>query len=620
MAWHYLPKNHSIAIPRRIVFLDTETIKEPIDGHPRQFNNYLRCGYATSVRIEKGEPTRRHHCHFDDAAIFWQWFATIIGRNHTTWLVAHRASYDCGVIGLWNKIDTGQFKLDSPRGKRTANRSDDTANGVSTGLCVLDDPPFILGLSNSAGERFAIVDTLNWFRCPLAEMGTACGLPKLPMPDESGTANDWRIYNERDVEILEKSFLGLINFVKTNDLGMFRYTAPGQAMAAYRHKYMATPIVLHDEADVKRLERKAYFGGETRCFWSGKIERKLFQVDVNSLYPFVMYNGVFPCCLRSWNKSGQQSITQPWPELERCIATVELDTEREYPIRDNVNQISYCKGRFVTSLAGPELRFAAAHNDIVRYIDWSYYSLAPIFRQYVSELFALRQAYQEQRNPLYATLCKLLLNSLYGKFGQKTPKWEQCPGKIPLERWAKWLEIDATTGQRTTYRSMGDYVFRECEPTEHPQSFPAIAAYVTSYGRQYMRFLRKMIGDAHVYYQATDSLIVDQEGLLTLACEGYINDTEMGKLKIEAEGNQAEFRGINNYTIGSKVIRSGVRRNASPIDKGRWYQELFEKAEQQIGRKPIEAVRSWQTIFTERNGVYRGYVTSSQRIESLKLS
>lgn len=617
MVWRNIQRNHSASIPRRIVFLDTETIKEPIDGHKLRFNNYLRLGVAISCRLEKQKQTRRHVFHFDESDRFWEWMEYVTGPQYTTWLVCHKSSFDMGVVGLWRELDEGRIILDSPREKRPILNENECDARSRRALCVFEDPPFILGLQMKNGGRIVVVDTLNWFRCPLAELGDSMGLAKLEMPSAVAAATDWKAYCLRDVEIVERSFLTLVDFVQSNDFGMFRYTAPSQAMAIYRHKYMTHNVNMNDDWNAKPLERKAYYGGDTRCFWIGKIHERIYQLDVNGLYPFIMQQCSFPCRLLSKNESGQQILVKPWPEVNRCIATVEIKSDvREYPYKDEIGTC-YCTGNFITSLCGPELEFAYQAGDIVRFIDWAYYKTVPLFAGYVAAIHELRCQYRETHNRPFEMLCKLLLNSLYGKFGQRSYRWEHRPDMIAVDRWSRWLEVNAKTRHADTCLSIGNEVFKSSEPEEHANSFPGIAAFVTSNARQYMRYIRSVIGMEHCYYQATDSLIIDSEGLLTAACEGLVHENELGKMKIVAEGKDGEIRGINWYRIGKKEIHSGLRSTAKPLGESHWYQELFENAESQIARKPTNTIQSWETIFTARQNYRRGYVTGSQRVRPL---
>lgn len=601
MVWRNLKPNHSGAIPRRIVFLDTETIKEPKHDSPNFYNHYLRCGVAISVRLEGGKVTRRNVCKFSSNYVFWQWFRECLAPRETTWLVAHRAAFDWQIIGGWEEFGKGKIVLDAPRSKRPVMDGNADNIKLQRGICVLDDPPFIVGLRTANDERFVVVDTLNYFRQPLKKIGHDIGLEKLQMPDSNAPYADWLEYCQRDCEIVERAFVSLANFTKENNHGMFRYTAPAQAMACYRHKHMNHKVVLHDELDVKRVERSAYYGGALRVFYRGKAMNRVWQVDVNSLYPYVMQQGKFPSKLRQSDLSGQDSVLPPSHDLSEHIAEVTIDTKSgEYPLRGKHGTM-YCNGRFRTTLCGPELVRAYRSNDIICFHKWASYRCEPLFVDYVNDLYSLRQRYKAAGNETYAGLCKLMLNSLYGKFGQRSFKWVHRPDLIAPKEWFRWLEKNTVTGNVELFRSIGEQVFHSPEPAESPESFPAIPAFVCAMGREYMRSLIGIAGKEFVYYQATDSLVVSEQGYWNLLQSGLMNNDELGKLRLIRTGDEAEFRGANNYTIGSEDVRAGIRASAVRTTENNWQQECFERAENMVAREPSAIVESWSTIFSERS-------------------
>ncbi len=87
---------------------------------------------------------------------------------------------------------------------------------------------------------------------------------------------------------------------------------------------------------------------------------------------------------------------------------------------------------------------------------------------------------------------------------------------------------------------------------------PAVYAFITSYGRER---IYKMMCDAglnHVYYIATDGMIVDGEGLQRLVAAGHVADGAVGKLQVRQRANHAHIYAINQYTLGDQTVIAGV--------------------------------------------------------------
>lgn len=597
MVWRKMKRNHSTAIPRRMIFLDTETHREKRHNSQLEFAHYLRCGHAIYLRLESGRKDRREEIQFDDTRVFWNWLEPFLSNRATLWLIGHKIAFDAAVVGFWNMMDSGDFTIDSPRAKRPVWNDGHIELQPQRGICVLDDPPVIVGLRHKWGGRMILVDSLNWFRQPLSQLGKDVQLPKLEMPADSAPPGEWETYCKRDCEIVEKAFLGLIDFTRENEHGMFRYTAPAQSMALYRHKYLTHDIVFHDEINVKKLERASYYGGEIRQFFVGQTVESVYQLDVNSLYPFVMHGNLFPCKLESWKLDNyvvrQSTIDTP----ENMVCEVELNTESDsFPFRGE-GQTCYPIGEYQTTLCGPELSHAVTTQTVRKVRNFASYSLRELFTDFVTELFSLRKRYKAEGNKSYESLCKLLCNSLYGKFGQKSFKWVHRPDRIAPRKWYRWIERNLVDGTVELFRSIGNDVFYSPTQTEIETSFPAISAWVCSYGRCYMRRLRDIAGPKNVFYQCTDSLAVNKAGYESLLFAGYLSDDRLGGLRLIREGNAAEFRGPNNYTIGTEDVIAGVRRGSVKLNGKQFLNEQFERAEHIVSRDPNATIYSKQSIF-----------------------
>jgi hypothetical protein len=123
---------------------------------------------------------------------------------------------------------------------------------------------------------------------------------------------------------------------------------------------------------------------------------------------------------------------------------------------------------------------------------------------------------------------------------------------------------------------LGDTCRRRIQNEEIPTSFPAIASFVTAYGRELMRELREIAGATHVHYQAVDAVYVDDTGLARLQAAGKIGEKELGKLELVGSYESAEFRGINNYSVGSKHVRGSVKASAKQIGPNTFEEPHFQ--------------------------------------------
>lgn len=634
--------NHSGALPRYIIALDTETLPHPMGTDGKRFSHQFRLGVAVSARLVGLKPVGKKIHRFRTIDELWTVLKSLTAANYTTWVVCHNTLFDMVVAGMPGEFENGSLGIDWPRSKRAGTTDDNSGRERKATICIESPPTIIAARCGATQGRIVFVDTLNWFQCSLRELGNACGLEKMEMPPFSAPDSEWFEYCQRDTEITFETFLALIRWVKENDMGMFRYTGPSQAIAAYRHRCMTHEILIHDNLPIKVVERSGYFGGRFECFRLGRINETIHQFDANALFPSVMLYNHFPCALDSYHLD---STYKPWPDdLDpRCaIAEVILDTtDYNYPYREK-RGVAYPTGRFATTLCGPELAIAVQSGKVLLCRSWARYRLEPIFTKWVNELWAMRQGYKESGNKLYEQFAKMLMNSLYGKFGQRSPEWESVPERMDALPWMTWADYNSATGERTVYRSFGWQVQRQLprEDRHHAEmpvddwethakrfsggeidsSFTAVSAFVTSYARCAMNRMRKIAGRSNVYYQGVDSLVVNNQGKMQLENAEQIHPTELGKMRLQLSADHGEIAGCSDYRIGDKVVIAGLSRNRILPNNTTKLQRTFSAKEHLFrgyaSSEVIEEISEWR----KRQEYWKGTVGQDGTVCPLVLS
>jgi len=598
--WTNLRRNHSNALPRYIIAYDTETRPTLQRNSKRKYSHAFRLGVAISGRYRDGTVSGRRTHYIHSPTDFWELLDKFSGANFTTWVVAHNALFDLVVSNIADAFESGRYVIEWPRSKRTReNNCDDNVHCKT--LCVIDSPPTIIACKNVAtGGRIVFVDTLNWFPVALSSLGSSLGLPKLPMPAFDDTDDAWRDYCERDTEIVLESFVELMRWVRENDMGMFRYTAPSQSMAAFRHRFMRHEIQIHDNAQIKKLERSGYFGGRTEVFKAGEIKQQVHQLDVTSLYPHVMKAGNFPRALIEYEIQPRYTSNLPDIDWASCIAEVVLDTPHAiYPMRLD-NAVLFPVGEFQTVLCGPELSQAIRQGRVKAIRSWSHYDCQPIFTEFVDGLWGLRLGYKQAGNELYDQFAKRIMNSLYGKFGQRSPGWVNVPGVIAPVPWSQWTKVDKVANTRHVYRSFGWQVQEKCEREEIDGTFVAISAFVSAAGRVYMNRIRGIAGNENVYYQGVDSIVCTDSGLDRLGVSGVIGNDQLGVLRHQISTDYGTIIGCNDYRLGEKIVLSSRSRTAEIDEHGRTMQRHFVVAQSLFDKSPTATVtedwRPWERV------------------------
>lgn len=598
MSRRFLRHNKSMASPGAFIFFDTETLPTPVPDDPDAHLHTLRLGVAHYVRLERGKETREDRLKFTSTQQFWQWVFAKLHPRIPTWIWTHNVGFDLTVCDFWRMLGDGEFIVTDPDQEDGGERAEGRGKGWGKGFMLLNDPPTVISGKVPGKGRFVVCDTMNYFVTSLAKMGKQLGRDKMPMPAFEAPDSEWFPYCENDVLILRECVLGLVRWVKEQELGRFRYTAPAQAMGAYRHRFMKWGIEYHDESDVRSLERQCYYGGRLEAFFIGRCHPRnkrrilsvvdvkhssmaiprcpVYELDVCSLYPAVMREHEYPSKLV--DSSFESGLRPDWKDTLAgdCAALVRLRSDVGFPQRTKALGTIYPVGEYWTCLCGPELQRALDLDVVTDCAAWSRYHLAPIFDDFVDYFWAERRRYELENNNLYATMCKLMLNGLYGKFGQKSADWVDRPDIEPPQQWGPWISEGATSGVEREFRIIGGNVQEKVPEGELFNTSPAIAAWVTAHGRETMREFMRVAGARNVLYCVTDALVVTQAGYDRLERAGAIGDRVLGKLGLKCRGTTCKIGGLHHVQIGKHVKRGSVKPNAKRIGRHTWRETQFQ--------------------------------------------
>lgn len=530
---HKLKRNHSNQTVHEAVWVDTET--RPADDNSLEQRHVLMFGWAAyRRRIRGGAWSEPDWIRFETAAELWDWLESKLHGKSRIYVFAHNWAFDAPVLDLFNALPDRGWQL---------------------GKAVIDSPPVILAHRRHP-HSLLFIDTLNIWRLPLAKIGDQIGLPKLTMPPANAGRAKWDAYGKRDVEIIMAACLTWWAFLLDNDLGGFAPTLASQAFRTYRHRFMDHDILIDNDPRALALARSCYLGGRTECWHIGKLKGPLYQYDVNSMYPAVMANTMMP--MRLLGYFSNFSIAELAKVLERraVCASVLLHTNAPvYPVVQD-GRLIFPVGRFRAHLSTPELVHALGHGHLYGVETVALYECALIFGRFIRELYAHRQAAQRGGRDVDSWSYKIMMNSLYGKFGQRGRVYENIDQTDDLTPEV-WTEIDADTGTVHKLRRFGGVIQEERSEGEARDSHPAIAAHVTAAARMELWRLIQIAGTDNVYYMDTDSLLVNQAGSDRL--QGEVNVDALGALKLEHIYQGVTLYGPKDYVMDHRCKIKGVR-------------------------------------------------------------
>lgn len=609
----YLRKQKATRLPSRLVFWDTETKQVRLGKEESGIENVFRLGCASRIRLDKGKVSRRETLNFTDRQEWWNWLEAGCRKKTQTFVFAHNLCFDATVSGLWMELDSGRFRLSDQTSVLIRDDPRDETKSPWRGIFVRDDPPTIIKVRTANNATITFCDTLNWFKSSLEVLGERIGLSKMDMPEWESSNDEWFVYCMRDVEVIENTMINYIEWIRINDLGNFKLTAPSQAFGSFNHRFRKPNIVIHQKPEVQKLEREGYYGGRLESFYIGSVERESFDddftsdsgeldrradakrscylLDVNSLYPSVMREFTYPVQLESFRVSDNETHHTLDELCHRCIADVHLETDQTFPKRIPGRGICFVKGTFRTTLCGFELERALNANAVTHVYSYARYNLRPLFSDYVDFFWNERKKAKTSGDTVGDLFCKLFLNSLYGKFGQLTPKWVEWKASPPGEEWSIDEFYLPSEDRWCTRQNVAGVTYLSQDVSDHPNSFCAIAAFVTAYARERMNDLMLTAGKENVLYIVTDGIVVTPEGFERLEAAGELSETELGKLSVKSDCVRGHLGGIHWYQIGETVKQGSNKKKAVVLSTGHALQERWERLAGILKRGPTDTVR-----------------------------
>lgn len=585
---HYLKANNSQEYPRHCVWFDTETTQEPISVDT--VKHVLNFGYACYRRRSRGHKwSGEQWFRFTTIDQFWEWLTSHIGPKESYTIFAHNGAFDLPVLDAFNWLQDEGWTL------RNA---------------VIESPPVILKWSLN-GRSIRFIDTLNIWRMSLARLGKSIGIDKLDFPDEHATQDYWDQYGKRDVEIIMAACIRWFDFIREHELGGFAPTLASQAVRAFRHRFMGDKILIDDNEDALALARQAYHGGRTECFFIGETDERLYQLDVNSMYPNVMKHEVMPTALVGLYRRVKHLELHKLLKSFCLVAEVAISTPDPIYPQFVGGKLIFPVGEFDTVLSTPELQYALDAGHIMGIDRVAIYQRAVIFARYVDYLYQLRKDCQAQGDIVTAGLAKLLLNSLYGKFGQRGRVYETVD-QVDDKTIATWTEIDADTGQVHQWRQFAGMIQQLTNEPESRDSHPAIAAHVTAHARMDLWGIYQQAGLENCFYSDTDCVVVNQVGFDNLA--DRIDAHRLGALDLEKVIEHASIRGPKDYKFDELERIKGVKKTARWLDANTVEQEQWSGLRGLLARGDLTAPTT-KTMTKNLKRVYtKGVVTPSGRV------
>ena len=326
------------------------------------------------------------------------------------------------------------------------------------------------------------------------------------------------------------------------DEGLTKMTQASNAM--YDYKKIITPKYFKEFYPELSIEldgeiRSSYRGGFTYLnpIYANKVVNEGIVLDVNSLYPSVMYEKPMPFGKPIFF-SGRyvedktydlyiQRLACSFKVKKNMIPTIQLKGNLSFMPNEYIEDT---KGEIVTlTLTSVDLKLFLEHYEPTSPIEWGggwkFRSITGLFTEYIDKWTARKIQAKKEGNGVQYQLAKLMLNSLYGKFA---------------------LNPRGRTKRPNVNEEIVEYSDME-EKFRKPIFIP-IGSFITSYAREKTIRTSQAIKDYSIEKYGKDLYIYsDTDSVHTLLpieeCKKFcdIDDYRLGAWKHESTFSKAKF-------------------------------------------------------------------------------
>ncbi len=388
---HVIRENKRSAVPSQVIYYDTEThLDKSQEGITVQ-----SLWFGIARYVDYSGHGREDECYFTTCDEFWNFVESKCRNSQKIVLLAHNQDFDFRVLRGFTCLANRGWELTGlihEQGKFIADYKKEESE-------LNDEIERRSRKKRNAVYYLTVLDTLNWFKSSLAELGKTLKIDKLTMPTDGELNDNWITYCRRDVLILRNAFECFVKFLQDNDMGNFAPTLAKQASNAYRHRFMKHPIWIHTNERAIALERDAYYGGRTDCYYIGREAKGVYyKLDINSQYPFVMRENRYPSQLMGYRAVVDREYFENPPKNTTFIALCDIETNvRCVPHRYN-NRLCFPVGKFTSALCEPEYRIAERAGATLSVRRIAYYHTEPLFTEWVDAVYAMRRRFKAEGN------------------------------------------------------------------------------------------------------------------------------------------------------------------------------------------------------------------------------
>jgi hypothetical protein len=584
---HYIKPLSQTTFPKRYVYLDSEAWRIP-DEDGRGELQFFRLASAFFERYSGNlnKWIERPMEHFGTTTELWYWIDSMAVARTPMVVWAHNLGYDMRITRALTDLPNFGWQFEALR------LDDDLAWAKAKRL--------------RDGATITFCDFYTFVACALEAVGVEVGLPKVDLPDDDDSDEDWYERCDRDVEILARGWRTVRDFVFANDLGPFRQTGAAMGWAVFKRSFLEHRILCHDREEVREIERHAAYAGRCEVYAPG-VHNDVSEYDYAHAYVSLCVDRPLPNILTGYSfpvEWGYERLRATARELGMELlvtGTVRVPDCQlpvlpyRAPLPEGGSKVIWPTGTFTGSWWLPEIEAAVDRGaEIISLDSVHIYKTEPVLDTWARWLI---DVIENHPSLLIRRVAKQWARTLVGRFGMRYPVYVNAHTTDQNDLWAGWW-IDGETGDVAKRAlQVGDQVFVAGETLEGRDTSPAMMSYIMSLTRLRILEAIETAGFGNVLYCDTDGLLVTQAGADRL--EGAIPN-----LREKSRYKSVTVIGPKQLVTDGKFRVSGMPKPQRRNKNGSYEVELFERMRHglQEGRTDRVYVQKTSMFVTGKDG------------------
>lgn len=374
-------------------------------------------------------------------------------------------------------------------------------------------------------------------------------------------------------------------------------TLSSLAFAIFRTKFMKLENIPVLTGEIYNFIKKGYTGGAVDVY--KPYGENVYRYDVNSLYPYIMFTNKLPIGTPNYFEGDITKAIEGFLENKNIISFLEVEIIAPGNLNEPILLKRY-KNENGTSSVAPLGKWSGVYTNVellkaielgyqVKILRGIYFEADYIFKDYVEFFYDLKKN-SEKTSPMY-TISKLLLNTLYGRFGM-SPYLDKHKIINEGEELREVIKKNITSIDNLgngklliTYNKDNREDLTDEVNFTHLNVSICISAAITAYARVFMSQFKNN-PDFTLYYSDTDSIDINKplpprfvgselgqmklehifNEIVYLAPKVYGGITNKGEIvKIKGLKNPVEFYQLKNLLFKDSKLE---------VSQSKWYRDL----------------------------------------------